>query len=136
MAVILTQVLPHVPPSYLNERDHRGWCPLHLVAANKDEAGVRPQMIRALVAARADLSAKRGEGMSPLLMAASTGHLEGCKALLELGADPWDKNNKGATVVVLSLKSSKVGKDYFHGFAVGKGSGSVKGGRYADLYWS
>ena len=49
-----------------------------------------------------DLDAADTQGRSPLLLAASRGHLDVCKLLLEAGADPTTKDNAGNDALAIA----------------------------------
>ena len=64
-----------------------GWTSLHILANNADPAGIRVDMIQALVVMRAQVDAELGNGKTPLLAAASTSHLRAIHKLLGMRAD-------------------------------------------------
>ena len=53
------------------------------------------ESVRMHLRAGTDLNATDTQGRSPLILAASRGHLDVCKLLLEAGADPATKDNEG-----------------------------------------
>ncbi len=51
-----------------------------------------------------DVNARDDKGRSPLILAASRGHLETCRILLEAGADPRALDNNGNDALSMALK--------------------------------
>src|SRR5712691_7273405 len=49
-----------------------------------------------------DVNARDDLGRSPLMLAASRGHRETCRLLLEMGADPWLMDNEGKSALVIA----------------------------------
>jgi RNA polymerase primary sigma factor len=54
-----------------------------------------------------DVDARDEKGRSPLMLAASRGHLDVCRLLLEVGADPALKDNEGNDAIAMALLSGK-----------------------------
>ena len=50
-----------------------------------------------------DINATDDRGRSPLLLAASKGHIETCKILLDAGADPFAIDNDGNDAIAIAL---------------------------------
>jgi hypothetical protein len=65
----------------------------------------KPELVRALLAAGADVAQARPDGWTPLLLASRYGHLECVRALLEAGADVAQIRSSGVTALMTaSLK--------------------------------
>lgn len=67
-----------------------GWAPLHYAAAGGD-----PGLVRLLLEHHAYIDAGSPNGTTPLMMAAREKHLTAMRALLEEGADPTLRNERG-----------------------------------------
>ena len=106
-----------------------GWTPLHLLASNADKKNVRPGMVRQLVDANADLEARRGRGMTPLLVAASTGNVSVAEQLLICGADPYAMNDEGTSAVDMAKVSHGALRRLLENVGVSDGSGVTGAGR-------
>ena len=86
-------------------RDNFGNTPLHAAVANNS-----PDAAGALIAnPGADINAQNQGGDTPLGAALLHGHLEIAKFLLNRGADPNIKNNRGKTNLDLSEGTGKAG---------------------------
>ena len=72
-----------------------GWSCLHFACDGSDRTYFRAELCRLLVAAHADLEFRCPKGNTPFLLATSTGQADVVAALLELGADPHARNNRG-----------------------------------------
>ena len=55
-----------------------------------------------------DVNARDDRGRSPLLLAASKGHIETCKILLDAGADPFAVDNEGNDAIAIALAAGQV----------------------------
>jgi ankyrin repeat protein len=64
-------------------------------------------IVRALVAAGADVRARTTGGFSPLLFAARQGDAESAAVLLDAGADPNDRARDGSTALVIAIASGR-----------------------------
>ena len=71
-------------------KDKRGWSPLHHAAKGGD-----PDTIDLILTHLPDVDSKTADGETPLIIAVSYGKLQGVKCLLERGANPLAKDNKG-----------------------------------------
>jgi len=71
-----------------------GWAPLHYAATNG-----HGDVIRLLLEHHAYIDAESPNGTTPLMMAASYGSPVAVKILLEAGADPLIKNQRGLTAI-------------------------------------
>ncbi len=74
-------------PNYV---DKRGESVLHTAASSGSAA-----VVSALVGAEADVEARAGGGLTPLMDAVRMGNLDAAKSLLEAGADQYAKNDSG-----------------------------------------
>ena len=106
---------------------YRGWSALHLVCNNK--APGRPDIIRYLVVAEADMEQRRGNGMTPLLAAASTAHSQACEVLAALGADLKAKTDEGVTARGLTWNNRTLNK-WFEDRHVPVGERTTGSGRH------
>jgi len=79
-------------PQLLNEKDKRGFTPLHHAAGEE-----RVEVAKFLVAEGADVSAKANDGRTPLHAAAAETSPELVGLLLSKGADINAKDNRGTT---------------------------------------
>ena len=64
-------------------------------------------IVKALVAAGADVRARTSGGFSPLLFAARQGDAESGAVLLDAGADPNDRARDGSTALVIAVASGR-----------------------------
>jgi ankyrin repeat protein len=80
-----------------------GWTPLHYAATN----GHVP-VIQLLLDQYAYIDAASPNGSTPLMMAAMYGTSSAVKQLLEAGADPSIKNDKGLSALDFALQAKKV----------------------------
>jgi RNA polymerase primary sigma factor len=55
-----------------------------------------------------DINATDDRGRSPLLLAASKGHIETCRILLDAGADPFAMDNDGNDAIAIALSVGRV----------------------------
>lgn len=79
-----------------------GWAPLHYAATNGHLA-----MMTLLLDHYAYIDAESPNGSTPLMMAALYGSPEGVKLLLEAGADPLLKNQKGLSAIDFARRASR-----------------------------
>ena len=70
--------------------DKRGWSPLHHAAMGGD-----PDTIDLILTHLPDVDSKTADGETPLIIAVYRGKLQCIKCLLERGANPLTKDNKG-----------------------------------------
>ena len=111
------------------EGRQEGWNCLHLLANNPVRGNsCKADAIRALCSARAHLEATRGQGMTPLLMAAGTAHSQAIQALLEYRADVKARSDKGVTALDLCWHNQECAQFLQECGAV-KGAGPTGEGR-------
>jgi hypothetical protein len=79
------------------EVNKTGWTPLHYAATHAGEES--PAMVRLLLKNHAYIDAESPNLSTPLMMAAHYGNPGVVKLLLEEGADPLLKNQKGLTAI-------------------------------------
>ena len=79
------------------EVNKTGWTPLHYAATHAGEES--PAMVRLLLENHAYIDAESPNRSTPLMMAAHYGNPGVVKLLLEEGADPLLKNQKGLTAI-------------------------------------
>ena len=99
-AVYATRALLQATPAEIINRPTsgdkpNGWSCLHFACDGSDRTYFRAELCRLLVAAHADLEFRCPKGNTPFLLATSTGQADVVAALLELGADPHARNNRG-----------------------------------------
>ena len=87
-------------PAMRDARTGLGSTPLHLAATNSDVT-----VVKALLAAGANVNAKDMDGNTPLHMAAYTNRVENAKVLLEAGADVNAVSTGGRTPMAMARKS-------------------------------
>ena len=131
MAVVLAQLMTTLPREFGDKPDKYGWSPLHILANNRDENGVRPGMIRTLCNARANLEAKKGKGQTPLMTACNTAHLTAAAELMLQGADPYSCNDEGTTLFDMSWHNREV-RNWVIQLGVGRGQGVSGTGRFTS----
>ena len=102
MGLICMQIIEHCPNNFVNDPDKYGWSPLHILANGKDKTNVVPGMVRNLLRANADQNAVKGQGMTPLHTAASTGNIAVAEVLMSFGGDPNKSNDEGTTALDLA----------------------------------
>ena len=78
-------------------RPQEGWNALHLLANNYVHG--KAQAIDSLLTARASTEATRGADMTPLIMAAATGHGQAIDVLLRHGANVAHVSSRGTTAL-------------------------------------
>ena len=83
----------------VNHAENNGWTALHLTVELK-----LPGVVQVLIDAGADVEAQDTDGLSPLLFASSSGHLDIVKMLVEAGA-VCVTNNNDATCLMLASHS-------------------------------
>jgi ankyrin repeat protein len=74
-----------------------GWTPLHYAVSRESQTSTA--MVRLLLEHHAYIDAESPNGTTPLMMAAHYGSPEAVKLLLEEGADPLIKNQRGMTAI-------------------------------------
>ena len=74
-----------------------GWTPLHYAATSTAPGHI--EIIKLLLEENAYIDAESPNGSTPLMMAAMYGTAEAAKLLMEEGADPTLKNEKGLTAI-------------------------------------
>ena len=79
-----------------------GWTPLHYAATNG-----HGDVIRLLLEHHAYIDAESPNGTTPLMMAASYGTPVAVKILLEAGADPLLKNQRGLTAIDFAERAQR-----------------------------
>ena len=79
----------------LDARTEEGVTPLHMAAMRPESQEDMAEVVAALLVAGADLEARTEDGATPLHMAALRGTAGDVKALLEAGADPKARDNRG-----------------------------------------
>jgi ankyrin repeat protein len=79
------------------EVNKTGWTPLHYASANSEPGS--SAMIALLLEHHAYIDAESPNRTTPLMMAARYGHADAVQLLLEEGADPTLRNEKGLTAV-------------------------------------
>jgi ankyrin repeat protein len=90
-ATALLLVVAGVDPNVADSRDiGQAWTPLHFAA----DVGDR-ELVRALVAAGAEVDARSVAGQTPLWWACNNGHLATAQELLSAGADPNARSTEG-----------------------------------------
>ena len=102
--MLLRQLLEVCPDDFINRPDKHGWFPLHILANNKDRFGVKPGMISVLCKANADVNVAKGRGMTPLMCAVSTAHIDAAE-------DCADVQPAGAEVAPFGLMRRRAGKE-------------------------
>lgn len=94
----------------VNARDKRGRTALMYVRRWYTYDELAGAVVRALVAAGADVNAADNEGRTALMSAAEAGSTDGVKALIELGASINAKDKHGRTALMWSVASKDVAK--------------------------
>lgn len=82
-----------------------GWTPLHYAASCTTDQAV--PMIQLLLEHYAYIDAASPNGTTPLMMAVSYGTAEASRLLIEEGADPALRNDKGMTAVDFAKKADR-----------------------------
>ena len=99
---------------------------MHLLVNNG--APGKAEAIRSLLRARARPEAKRGEGMTPLLMAAATAHSQAIRALLDFHADLHAESTRGATALDMAWHNQRL-RDDLQAIGARRGQGVTGAGR-------
>ncbi len=87
------------PGTVVNSRDGgTGEAPLHIVVRRRDTP-----WLGFLLQANADVDIRDRDGNTPLLLAASTGYVEGVRVLIAVGARVDLKNNAGETALIKAV---------------------------------
>ena len=87
------------------EVNKTGWTPLHYAATHPGNASV--DMVRLMLEHHAYIDAESPNGTTPLMMAAQYGQPGVVKLLLEEGADPLLKNQKGMTAIDFAQRAGR-----------------------------
>lgn len=82
-----------------------GWTPLHYAASNPEPGSL--DMVRLLLEHHAYIDAGSPNLTTPLMMAAHYGHESVVKLLLEEGADPMLRNEKGLSAIDFSYRAKR-----------------------------
>ena len=82
-----------------------GWAPLHYAASAGSPQHV--QIIRLLLENHAYIDAASPNGTTPLMMAAQYGSTDAVQLLLDEGADPTLKNQRGLSAVDFAMRVSR-----------------------------
>ena len=133
---LLDRLEERMPPAALSQfvnaatashaRRAAGWTPLHLVANNF--APGRAEIIKALVRRKASLETRSRTDNTPLMPAASTGHMDAVMTLIELRADVFAKK-EGSTLVNMAQSKRQI-QEIFLGMGVQKGEPPSGKGRF------
>ena len=103
LSIAIHQYVGVVKPSFLSVRAQsekaRGWTALHFLAncPCKDDESRKAHLITALSQAKANLEVTISRDKTPLLTAASTAHVAGCRALIVAGANKLAADVDGNT---------------------------------------
>ncbi len=81
--------------------DDRGFTALFHGCYNVDEDRGHPEVVELLLAAGAEMEAKIGFGVRPLMYAAGNGEAGVVEVLLRAGADPLARNDVGRTALMM-----------------------------------
>lgn len=82
-----------------------GWTPLHYAVSRESQTSTA--MVRLLLEHHAYIDAESPNGTTPLMMAAHYGSPEAVKLLLEEGADPLIKNQRGMTAIDFAHQANR-----------------------------
>lgn len=85
----------------VNAADAGGWTALHKSVHNPDKDRGFPEVVQALVDAGADVEARIGYGIRPLMLAAGYGEAAVVEVLLHAGADVLARNDGGLTALMM-----------------------------------
>lgn len=97
MALVLRQLVAVVPNDFIDMNNPYGWHPLHILSSGKDNNGIRAGMVRTMATAGCMIEPTKKRGMTPLMVAVSTGHLSVADELVLQGADPYRTNTDGSS---------------------------------------
>lgn len=81
--------------------DSGGWTALHKAVHDADADRGHPEVVQALVDAGADVEARIGYGIRPLMLAAGYGEAAVAEVLLHAGADVFARNDGGLTALMM-----------------------------------
>jgi ankyrin repeat protein len=85
----------------VDARNAQEWTPLFCAAYNHEQdCGFAP-VVQRLIAAGADVNARIGFGLTPLMLAAGGGEAAVCAALLDAGAEVKAVNDSGRTALMM-----------------------------------
>lgn len=87
------------------EVNKTGWTPLHYAATHAGNVSV--DMVRLMLEHHAYIDAESPNGSTPLMMAAQYGQPAVVKLLLEEGADPLLKNQRGLTAIDFAQRAGR-----------------------------
>ncbi len=87
------------------EVNKTGWTPLHYAATNASPVSV--DMVQLMLEHYAYIDAESPNGSTPLMMAAQYGQPAVVKLLLEEGADPLIKNQRGLTAIDFAQRAGR-----------------------------
>lgn len=79
-----------------------GWTPLHYAGAGGD-----PDIVKLLLAQKANINAAAPSQLTPLMLAAREGQDAAVKVLLDAGADTALKNSEGLTALQIAERADK-----------------------------
>lgn len=82
-----------------------GWTPLHYAATHPGNASA--DMVRLMLEHHAYIDAESPNGTTPLMMAAQYGQPKVVQLLLDEGADPLIKNQKGLTAIDFAQRAGR-----------------------------
>jgi ankyrin repeat protein len=82
-----------------------GWTPLHYAVSRDTETSTA--MVRLLLEHHAYIDAESPNGTTPLMMAAHYGSPKAVKILLEEGADPLIRNQRGMTAIDFAQRANR-----------------------------
>ncbi len=85
----------------VNATDERGWSALMKASYNADQDRGFADVVKTLIAAKANIEAPITYGVRPLMLAAGYGETDVVAALLEAGADVLAKNEGGFTALMM-----------------------------------
>ncbi|MCP4243613.1 MAG: ankyrin repeat domain-containing protein [bacterium] len=136
MLSVMEELAPRLSPELLARRTGQGkptgWTVLQMLANNRDAAGVRPAMIRSVLAARGNIEERSLRGKTPLLVAASTGHEAAVEALLHHGADRHAVDDEGCGALDVCDKSHREIRELLFRWGVRRRVESTGKGRCTD----
>ncbi len=83
----------------------KGWAPLHYAATSTAPGHL--EIIKLLLEENAYIDAESPNGSTPLMMAAMYGTADAAKLLMEQGADPTIKNQRGLTAIDFAQQANR-----------------------------